>query len=105
MHIKRPTLISIKKTIRNAQSPLPAALVLSRTTAAKTGMFILPSGGPVMTKVLRCSDMMPGCDYVARAETEDELMQKAAQHAQEKHGMQTVPPEVVQQIKSKIREE
>jgi hypothetical protein len=22
----------------------------------KTGMFILPSGGPVMTKVLRCSD-------------------------------------------------
>jgi len=32
-----------------------------------------------MTKVLRCSDMMPGCDYVARAETEDELMQKAAQ--------------------------
>jgi len=32
-----------------------------------------------MTKVLRCSDMMPGCDYVARAETEDELMQKATQ--------------------------
>jgi predicted small metal-binding protein len=77
----------------------------SRTTAAKTGMFILPSGGPVMTKVLRCNDMMPGCDYVARAETEDELMQKAAQHAREKHGMQTVPPEVAQQIKSKIRDE
>jgi len=36
-----------------------------------------------MTKVLRCSDMMPGCDYVARAESEDELMQKAAQHARE----------------------
>jgi len=72
---------------------------------AKTGMFILPSGGPVMTKVLRCSDMMPGCDYVARAETEDELMQKATQHAREKHGMQTVPPEVAQQIKSKIRDE
>jgi predicted small metal-binding protein len=32
-----------------------------------------------MTKVLRCGDMMTGCDYVARAESEDELMQKAAQ--------------------------
>ena len=58
-----------------------------------------------MTKVLRCSDLMHGCDYVARAETEDELMQKAAQHAREKHGMQTVPPEVAEKIKSKIRDE
>jgi len=33
-----------------------------------------------MTKVLRCGDMMPGCEYVARAESEDELMQKAAEH-------------------------
>lgn len=56
-----------------------------------------------MTKVLRCSDLMHGCDYVARAESEDELMQKAASHAREKHGMQTVPPEVAQKIKSKIR--
>jgi len=58
-----------------------------------------------MTKVLRCSDLMHGCDYVAKADTEEELMQKAAQHAREKHGMQTVPPEVAEKIKSKIREE
>jgi predicted small metal-binding protein len=32
-------------------------------------------------------------------------MQKVAQHAREAHGMQTVPPEVVQKVKSKIREE
>ena len=57
-----------------------------------------------MTKVLRCGDMMAGCDYVARAESEDELMQKAAEHAREVHGI-TVSPEVVQQIKSKIRDE
>jgi predicted small metal-binding protein len=58
-----------------------------------------------MTKVLRCGDMMPGCDFVARAESEDELMQKAAQHAREAHGMQTIPAELVLQIKSKIRDE
>ena len=57
-----------------------------------------------MTKVLRCDDMMTGCDYVARAESEDELMQKAAQHARDAHGI-TVSPEVVQQIKRKIRDE
>ena len=54
-----------------------------------------------MTKVLRCSDMMPGCDYVARAESEDELMQKAAQHAREKHGMETVPPEVALRLRAR----
>jgi predicted small metal-binding protein len=68
-------------------------------------MFILPSGGPVMTKVVRCSDMVPGCDYVARAESEDELMQKAAQHAREAHGIQTLSADLVQQIKGKIRDE
>ncbi len=58
-----------------------------------------------MTKVLRCSEMVPGCDYVARAESEDELMQKAAQRAREKHGIETVSPELGQMIKSKIRDE
>jgi predicted small metal-binding protein len=58
-----------------------------------------------MTKVLRCGDVVPGCDYEARADSEAELMQKVVQHAQEAHGMQTVPPEVVQKVKSKIRDE
>jgi predicted small metal-binding protein len=58
-----------------------------------------------MTKVLRCGDVVPGCNYEARADSEDELMQKVAQHAREAHGMQTVPPEVVQKVRSKIREE
>jgi predicted small metal-binding protein len=58
-----------------------------------------------MTKVVRCSDMVPGCDYVARAESEDELMQKAAQHAREAHGIQTLSADLVQQIKGKVRDE
>jgi predicted small metal-binding protein len=58
-----------------------------------------------MTKVLRCADVVPGCSYEARADTEDELMQKVAQHAREAHGMQTVPPLVLQEVRSKIRDE
>ena len=57
-----------------------------------------------MKKVLRCGDFMPGCDYEARAESEGELLQKAAQHAREAHGIETTP-ELIQQVKSKIRDE
>ena len=58
-----------------------------------------------MTKVLRCADIVPGCSYEARADTEGELMQKVAQHAREVHGMQTVPPHVLDEVKGKIRNE
>jgi predicted small metal-binding protein len=47
---------------------------------------------------------MPGCDYEARAESVGELLQKAAQHAREAHGIETTP-ELIQQVKSKIRDE
>jgi predicted small metal-binding protein len=58
-----------------------------------------------MTKVLRCGDIVPGCDYEARADSEAELMQKAVQHARDAHGMQTIPPDVLEQVKSKIKDE
>jgi len=58
-----------------------------------------------MAKVLRCGDVVPGCGFEARADTEGELMQKVAQHARDAHGMQTVPPEVIEKVKSKIRDE
>lgn len=58
-----------------------------------------------MTKVLRCTDVVPGCSYEARADTEGELMQKIAQHVREAHDMESVPPEVAQMVKNKIRDE
>lgn len=57
-----------------------------------------------MTKVLKCGDLMPGCDFRATGETEDEIMQKAAVHAKEAHGID-VTPELADQVRSKIREE
>ena len=59
-------------------------------------------GGTSM-KELRCGDVMPGCDYVAKAETEDELMQQAAVHAREVHGLEEVTPEVAKMVKGVIR--
>ncbi len=62
--------------------------------------------GPFMTKVLRCSDMMPGCDYVARAESEDQLMQKAATRLREtRHADGPAGGRPKDQEQDKIRDE
>ena len=58
-----------------------------------------------MTKVLRCRDVGLDCDAVVRAESEDELLAKAAEHAKEDHGMQEVPAEVVEKIREVMTEE
>ena len=58
-----------------------------------------------MTKAIRCADIVPGCNFEARADSEGELMQKVARHAVEAHGIQTVSPSAVEIVKSKIRDE
>ena len=49
-------------------------------------------------------DLMPGCDFEARAETEAEILQAAAAHAKEAHDLEATP-ELVEQVKSVIRDE
>lgn len=57
-----------------------------------------------MSKVLKCGDLMPGCDFQATGETEDEILQQAAEHAKEVHGIDPTP-ELVEQVKSVITED
>ncbi|WP_078059317.1 DUF1059 domain-containing protein [Tropicimonas marinistellae] len=57
-----------------------------------------------MTKVLKCGDLMPGCDFEARAETEQEILQSAAAHAKEVHGLDATP-ELVEHVKGAIKDE
>ncbi|MSU90386.1 DUF1059 domain-containing protein [Rhodobacteraceae bacterium 2CG4] len=57
-----------------------------------------------MTKVLKCGDLMPGCTFQAKAETEDEILQAAATHAREAHNLEPTP-ELVEKVRSAIREE
>jgi predicted small metal-binding protein len=40
-----------------------------------------------MAKVLQCSDVGFACDAKVSAETEDEVMAQAAQHAKDVHGL------------------
>jgi len=48
---------------------------------------------------------MIGCDFTAKADTMDELMQAAAAHAKEAHGMDSIPPELMPIVQSAVHDE
>ena len=56
-----------------------------------------------MSKVMKCGDLMPGCDFEARGETEDDILQAAAAHAKEAHGLD-VTAELAEKVKSVIKD-
>ena len=58
-----------------------------------------------MAKVLTCREVGMDCDFVARGSSEEEIMAKAAQHAKQDHGLESIPPEVVEKVKAAIRDE
>jgi predicted small metal-binding protein len=58
-----------------------------------------------MAKVLRCRDVGLDCEGELRADTEEELLEKAAEHAQTVHNMTQMPPEVVAKVRAAIRTE
>ena len=58
-----------------------------------------------MAKVLTCREVGMDCDFVARGNSEEEIMAQAAAHAQKDHGFQSIPPEVVEKVKAAIRDE
>jgi predicted small metal-binding protein len=58
-----------------------------------------------MAKVLRCKDVGMDCDFEVRAVTEEEILQRAAEHALTEHGMKEIPQEVVAKVRAAIRDE
>ena len=58
-----------------------------------------------MGKVLTCREVGMDCDFVARGNSEEEIMQQAATHARKDHGFESIPPEVVEKVKAAIRDE
>jgi predicted small metal-binding protein len=58
-----------------------------------------------MAKVLKCGDVVPGCDFEMTGNSEEEVLQKAAEHAKTDHGMENVPPEVLAKVRGAIHDE
>jgi predicted small metal-binding protein len=58
-----------------------------------------------MAKTIRCKDVGMDCDFEARAETEEELLKKVAEHAGTVHNMTEIPAEVLAKVRAAIRDE
>jgi len=61
-----------------------------------------------MTMTLACRDLGTDCPYVARGETEEELMAGMVKHAKEVHSYtdeQLKDPELMKNVKAAIKKE
>ena len=58
-----------------------------------------------MTLVVHCRDVGFDCEGVVKAESEEELLQQVAAHAGSAHGVEEVTEEIVEKVKSVIRNE
>jgi predicted small metal-binding protein len=59
-----------------------------------------------MAKIIECSKVDPssGCNFIARGKDDEEVLRKAAEHAKE-HGIHEVTTEMMQKVRSAIRDE
>jgi predicted small metal-binding protein len=58
-----------------------------------------------MAKIVHCRDVGFDCDGIVRADTEEAALALVAEHARTAHGLETVSPEVVQKVRSVMRDE
>jgi len=58
-----------------------------------------------MAKTMSCRDVGVDCDFVARGETEQEILQKCSEHARTAHNMNELPPELAEKVRGSIRDE
>ena len=54
---------------------------------------------------VNCRDVGVDCDFVARGETEQEVLQQCAEHARTAHGMNEIPPELEMKVRAAIRDQ
>ena len=57
-----------------------------------------------MPRELRCGDLIPGCDFMARGTHDSEVMKKTAEHAKRAHGMAAIAMEVEKKARAAIRD-
>ena len=57
-----------------------------------------------MPKVLKCGDLMPGCNFVAEGKDAAEVMAKGAAHAKSAHEISTIPPDMAKKVQAAIKD-
>lgn len=54
-------------------------------------------------KVFRCGEVIPGCDAVFHGQTDEDILSQVAVHAEQDHEVGELSPELVEQVRSRIR--
>ncbi len=58
-----------------------------------------------MTRILRCNAIVPGCPAEVRAETDEDLLRQAAEHARTAHGLEQIDQQTAAKIRAAITTE
>jgi predicted small metal-binding protein len=58
-----------------------------------------------MTKMMHCADVVGTCDFVARGDSEQEILEQAAEHARSAHDVSEITPELAEKVRGAIRDE
>ena len=58
-----------------------------------------------MLKILRCSDLIPGCDFVARGESSEEAVARAIEHVRTRHHLRAITPDILSHLIAAVRDE
>ena len=58
-----------------------------------------------MAKVLRCNDLMPGCPFEVRGDSEESVLAQASEHAKSAHNLTDIPEEMISKVRGAIRED
>jgi predicted small metal-binding protein len=56
-----------------------------------------------MAKQLRCRDVGLNCDFEARGDTVEEVLQQASEHARSVHQITDMPPELAAKVQAAVR--
>lgn len=56
-----------------------------------------------MSMNLKCGDVVPGCPAEINAESEDEVMRQAAEHARTAHGLTDLDDATISAVRGAIR--
>ncbi len=58
-----------------------------------------------MAKILKCAELVSGCNAVFRGETEDEIIKQAAEHSKSAHNVPEMPKSLRKKLHRLIRDE
>jgi len=66
---------------------------------------LLIKGLPIVSRILYCNDLVPGCKFEAHGDSEEEILAAAVDHIAAVHNMTDISDEILAMVRAAIHEE